>query len=104
MVRIAFLSVVILVALGAASPAWACSCLGDPSFESAARRALVVVVGRVADVQTHPRSPRLPISVDVDLIWVAKGSVTEQRLRVWDFNFSNLCGGILRPLAVGTVA
>ena len=66
---------VIALSLGLANSARA-ECAVYYGFEQVVQDSPVVVVGRVVAVNSG--------SVDLDVSWVAKGSMTNRRVRVWD--------------------
>src|SRR5688572_22521931 len=108
-VRHAFISgCVLLVLLVPAVPSWACFCTAFSTFDELAKKdATVVVVGRIRAVGS-PAEGKVyegaPTSVDVEVEWVAKGSASAARLRIWDVWAGSDCGGALQILSIGEQA
>jgi hypothetical protein len=70
----------------------ACSCVGDQSFLEVVRETPIAVVGRVTAV--GERRYLGPVSMELEVEWIAKGSVTSRAIRVWDSGASSDCASL----------
>lgn len=98
-------TIALLSSLGAlfqASPASACTCAGETAFDGTARRADVVVTGRVTSIG-ELRYDDDPQSIDVDVEWVGKGGVTASSIRVWNVLAGTSCGGAFKEMKPGSL-
>lgn len=88
----------ILVAAGADRVS-ACSCGGSPTFDDEARRASIVLFGRVTSIDEERRDDD-PRSIVVDVEGTLKGATQSSVVVVWNEAAGSSCGGLFAQLAV----
>src|SRR5687768_12653053 len=84
-----------------ADTAWACSCVGSPTFEDEARRASIVLLGRVIEIG-EVRTDDDPGSITIDVERTLKGAVQSSVVVVWNEAAGSSCGGLFSRLRVGS--
>lgn len=85
----------------AAERAAACSCVASPTFDEEARRAPIVLVGRVMEIgDLKPDEDRGSIVLDVER--TLKGAVQSSTVKVWNEAAGSSCGGTFSKLVVGS--
>ena len=85
-----------------ASPAEACSCIGFTKFNQLLHSEPLTIVGRVSSLGSAGLDPADPRSVEVEVEWVAKGSLGERHVRVWNSMAGTSCGGAFGITPPGT--
>jgi hypothetical protein len=115
MARFWWTIVAVIVLLGATErPAYACSCARIVNFQRHVETAPVVVVGQVISIGEVPppepqvapdftvvRAPFMGTGVTLTIVWVARGAISAQRIRVWD-GANGSCANSLYGLPIGT--
>ena len=93
------LPLALLALLAAGRPASACGCLANsPKFDQVARKAALVVVGRIIALGATKDDPD---SIELEVVWTAKGT-SPAPLRVWNEVAGTSCGGAFRNTPIGT--
>jgi hypothetical protein len=89
--------------VAAASPAEACSCMPWTKFDDVTRKMPVVVVAQITDVGPgNSYQPTDPPFIDTQVTWIAKGSVADSKVRIWNGSAGSSCGGSFMKLVVGS--
>jgi hypothetical protein len=98
----ALLLAVTVLALLAAAPAGACSCVAAADFEELARAADTVVVGRIQTRGEAPSADGTEVAyLDVEVLGLARGEDHRRTVRIWDGAFGTTCSVGLRRFVAG---
>ena len=112
MTRLAAVSLVCLVSvLAVPNKSFACSCSSVQNFEQTLESAPLVVVGRLSSTGLVPPTvsrsngvievrPFNGVGATIDLLFVVKGDVNDQRLTIWDVMYGE-CAGPLHAVTIG---
>lgn len=102
-----------VISLLLAGEAQACGCVGSPGspnvagFDAVARKATLLVAGRVVASPSLRSSPRAAessaSSIDIELLAVFRGGEIRGTVRIWDQYARTSCSLDLQKLKVGTL-